>query len=98
MKTPTPHNGPSCFERLSARASLLNLRRFSSVGCATTLAFTGVLSFATGVAGLAPALALTFVLTFARMFALFSVSHCLKGDACMAGGARGVGAHGEGSG
>src|SRR5580704_6986102 len=98
MKTPTQHNGPSCFERRAAMASLLNLRRFSSVGCTTTLAFAGILSFATGIAGLAPALALTFVLTFARMFALFSVSHCLKGDACMARRARGVGAHGEGSG
>ena len=28
--------------------------RLASVGCATALAFTGVLSFATGVAGLAP--------------------------------------------
>ena len=40
--------------------------------------------FATGVAGLAAALALTFVLAFARMFALFSVGQSLKGDACMA--------------
>jgi hypothetical protein len=66
------------------------------IGCATTLALAGVLAFATGVAGLASALALTLVLTFARMFALFSVSHSLKGDAYMAGRARSVGTHGEG--
>jgi hypothetical protein len=74
---------------------ITNLRRLGFVGCATTLAFAGVLSFATGVAGLASALALTLVLTFARMFALFSVSHSLKGDTCMAGRASGVGTNSE---
>src|ERR1700736_1975135 len=37
----------------------------ASVGCATALSFAGVLAFATAVAGLAPPLALTLVLTFA---------------------------------
>jgi len=55
-----------------------------SVGCATNLGLAGVLSFATGIAGLAAALALTLVLAFARMFALFSVGQSLKGDAGMA--------------
>ena len=75
---------------------ILKLRWLSSVGCATTLAFAGILRFAPGVTGLASALSLTLVLTFARMFALFSVSHCLKGDTCMAGRASGVCTNGEG--
>jgi hypothetical protein len=74
----------------------LYCRWLASVGCATALAFAGVLAFTASVARLAPALPLTLVLTFARMFALFSVSHSLEGDACMAGRACSVGTYGEG--
>jgi hypothetical protein len=77
---------------------ILKLRWLSSVGCATTLAFAGILRFAPAVTGLASALTLTLVLTFARMFALFSISHSLKGDTCMAGRASGVGTNSEGPG
>jgi hypothetical protein len=74
----------------------LYCRWLAPVGCATALAFAGVLAFTASVARLAPALPLTLVLTFARMFALFSVSHSLEGDACMAGRACSVGTYGEG--
>jgi hypothetical protein len=60
------------------------------------MTFAGVLTFATVVAGLAAALALTIVLAFASVFALFSISHRLEGDACMARRARCIGTHGEG--
>jgi hypothetical protein len=60
------------------------------------MAFAGVLAFTTVVAGLAAALTLALVLAFACVFALFSISHRLEGDACMAGGARCIGTHGQG--
>jgi hypothetical protein len=63
---------------------------------ATPLAFAGVLAFATVVAGFAAALTLALVLAFACVFALFSISHRLEGDACMARRARCIGTHGEG--
>jgi hypothetical protein len=50
-------------------------------GGTSTLAFAGVLALAPIVTGLAAALAFTFVLAFASVFALFSVGHCLQRDA-----------------
>jgi hypothetical protein len=77
------------------RSSPLYLRRFASVGRAASLAFAGVLAFATVVAGFATPLTLTIVLAFARMFALFRISHCLKGDSGIARSTCGIGAHGH---
>ena len=56
------------------------MRRFTSVGRAASLTFAGVLGLASVVTGLTSALALTFVLAFTRVFALFSVSYCLERD------------------
>ena len=53
--------------RRAPRAGLLQGgRRLASVGCATSLTFAGVLAWAA--TALAPALALTLVLTLARVF------------------------------
>jgi hypothetical protein len=87
---------PQLFERETAKASSLNLRRFASVSCAASLAFTRVLALATSVAGFAAALALTIVLAFARVLALFRVSHRLEGDARITRCTRCIGTHGDG--
>ena len=74
------------------------MRWFAPVSCAASLAFARVLAFATSVAGLATALALTIVLAFARVFTLFGISHGLEGDARITQRRRGIGTHCDGPG
>jgi len=47
---------------------------------AASLAFAGVLSFAPVITGFAAALALTLILPFTRVFALFSICQSLQGN------------------
>ena len=82
----------------TATVSSLYLRWFTSVCGATALAFARVFAFATSVAGLAAALALTIVLAFARVLTLLGISHGLEGDSGIAQRARGIGAHSDGPG
>jgi len=55
--------------------------RLSSVGAATSFAFAGVLSLAAIITTVTATLALTLVLAFAPVLALFRVSHRLQRDA-----------------
>src|SRR5260221_8232565 len=71
---------------------------FAAVGRAASLALARILALSTSITGFAAALPLTIVLTFARVFTLFSVSYGLEGDARIAQRARGIGTHSDGPG
>jgi hypothetical protein len=85
----------SCSRKRRPKASSRYLRRLTSVRCAASLAFAGVLAFAPVITRLTPALTFTVVLAFAGVFTFFCVGHRLQGDAGIARGARRMDTHSE---
>jgi hypothetical protein len=72
-----------CLRSTASRSATIPWRwsRLSSVGAATSFAFAGVLSLAAIITTVTATLALTLVLAFAPVLALFRVRHRLQRDA-----------------
>ena len=86
---------------LSAFAGFTPVLAFAAAVCsclATALTFAGVLALTAVISGLTAALALTIVLTFARVLPCIGIDEVMNGSACYLGSACGIRSHCNGTG